>query len=294
MDQTNPLAGLTHKRRLSALGPGGLSRERAGFEVRDVHPATTAGCARSRRRKARTSASSATCRRTPASTGSASSDAVPEGARRRRHRGDRIPRRRRRGPLRHRPGQRPGRRPGPVPRREGAGAARRSEVAYVDPHEVDYMDVSPKQIVSVATSLIPFLEHDDANRALMGANMQRQAVPLLRSTAVHRHGRREPGRARDAGDLVVADDTGTVAEVSGDSIVVDYQKNGRTTHRCPSSAARTRAPASTEAVGRDRRSRPARATCSPTGRPHNGELHWARTFSWRSCPGRVTTTRTPS
>src|SRR5262249_28165828 len=109
--------------------------------------------------------------------------------------------------------------------------ARRSEVAYVDPHEVDFMDVSPKQIVSVATSLIPFLEHDDANRALMGANMQRHAVPLLRSTAPFIGTGVEDRAARDAGDLIIAEDSGTVSEVSGDSIVVDYQKDGRTTHR---------------------------------------------------------------
>src|SRR5262249_51209236 len=109
--------------------------------------------------------------------------------------------------------------------------ARRSEVAYVDPHEVDFMDVSPKQIVSVATSLIPFLEHDDANRALMGANMQRQAVPLLRATAPFIGTGVESRAARDAGDLIIAEDSGTVVEVAGDSIVVDYQNDGRTTHR---------------------------------------------------------------
>src|SRR5262249_5486227 len=109
--------------------------------------------------------------------------------------------------------------------------ARRSEVAYVDPHEVDFMDVSPKQIVSVATSLIPFLEHDDANRALMGANMQRQAVPLLPATAPFIGTGVESRAARDAGDLIIAEDSGTVVEVARDSIVVDYQNDGRTTHR---------------------------------------------------------------
>src|SRR5256714_245393 len=109
--------------------------------------------------------------------------------------------------------------------------AGRGEIGFFAPEDVQYMDVSPKQLVSVATALIPFLEHDDANRALMGANMQRQAVPLLRSTAPYIGTGVESRAARDAGDLVVADDNGTVAEVSGDSIVVDYQKNGRATHR---------------------------------------------------------------
>ena len=85
------------------------------------------------------------------------------------------------------------------------------------------MDVSPKQIVSVATSLIPFLEHDDANRALMGANMQRQAVPLLRPTAPFIGTGVEGRAARDAGDLILAKGDGTVIDVSGDAIVVDYE-----------------------------------------------------------------------
>ena len=108
----------------------------------------------------------------------------------------------------------------------------RGEVAYVDPHEVDYMDVSPKQIVSVATALIPFLEHDDANRALMGANMQRQAVPLLRATAPFIGTGVEARAARDAGDVILAKGDGTVVDVTGDTVVVDYDGVGRpTTHR---------------------------------------------------------------
>ena len=205
MDQTNPLAGLTHKRRLSALGPGGLSRERAGFEVRDVHPShygrmcpietpegpnigligylvdasrASTGSASSRRRTARSSTVSRPTRSStsPPTTRTATSS-------------------RRRTPTVDE--QRP------VPRRPGARAGRAAARSRTStPSEVDYMDVSPKQIVSVATALIPFLEHDDANRALMGANMQRQAVPLLRADrAVHRHRRRGPCRARDAGDV---------------------------------------------------------------------------------------------
>ena len=184
MDQTNPLAGLTHKRRLSALGPGGLSRERAGFEVRDVHPSHYG-------------------RMCPIETPEGPNigligylvelrshqpvrvhrDAVPQGREGPRQRRDRVSRRRRRGRVRHRPGQRARRRAGQLPRRAVLVRSGRGEIDFVAPGEVHYMDVSPKQLVSVATALIPFLEHDDANRALMGANMQRQAVPLLRATA---------------------------------------------------------------------------------------------------------------
>ncbi len=232
MDQTNPLAGLTHKRRLSALGPGGLSRERAGFEVRDVHPSHYG-------------------RMCPIET--------PEGpnigligylasyARINRFGFIETPYRRvLKGVAtdeieylaaddedRHVIAQ--------------ANAAvddkgrfldekvlvrsRRGEVAYVDPHEVDYMDVSPKQIVSVATALIPFLEHDDANRALMGANMQRQAVPLLRATAPFIGTGVEGRAARDAGDVVLAEHAGTVSSVSGDAITVDYEGKPKKTYR---------------------------------------------------------------
>ena len=93
------------------------------------------------------------------------------------------------------------------------------------------MDVSPKQIVSVATALIPFLEHDDANRALMGANMQRQAVPLLRATAPYIGTGVEARAARDAGDVLLAADDGTVIDVSGDTVTVEYKTGGRVTHR---------------------------------------------------------------
>ena len=112
--------------------------------------------------------------------------------------------------------------------------ARRGELAFVVPNEVDYMDVSPKQIVSVATALIPFLEHDDANRALMGANMQRQAVPLLRPTAPFIGTGVEARAARDAGDLVIAEGDGRVVDVSGEAISVEYDngpRKGKATYR---------------------------------------------------------------
>src|SRR5205823_3757840 len=105
-----------------------------------------------------------------------------------------------------------------------------TDIGYVSPEEVHFMDVSPKQIVSVGTALIPFLEHDDANRALMGANMQKQAVPLVRAEAPYIGTGVEVRAARDAADMVLADDDGTVAEVSGDNITVEY-RGGRKVHR---------------------------------------------------------------
>ncbi len=107
----------------------------------------------------------------------------------------------------------------------------RGEIGFFAPDEVQYMDVSPKQLFSVATALIPFLEHDDANRALMGANMQRQAVPLLRATAPYIGTGVEARAARDAGDALLAADDGTVVDVAGDTVTVDYKTGGRTTHR---------------------------------------------------------------
>ena len=103
---------------------------------------------------------------------------------------------------------------------------------FVSPDRVDYMDVSPKQIVSVATALIPFLEHDDANRALMGANMQKQAVPLVRPEAPYIGTGVERRAARDAGDLIMAEADGRVAEVTGDTITMEYDGSlGRKTYR---------------------------------------------------------------
>ena len=110
-------------------------------------------------------------------------------------------------------------------------AARRGEVEYVPPSEVDYMDVSPRQMVSVATAMIPFLEHDDANRALMGANMQRQAVPLVRSEAPLVGTGMELRAAIDAGDVVVAEESGVIEEVSADYITVMHDSGTRRTYR---------------------------------------------------------------
>ncbi|MGH9049103.1 MAG: DNA-directed RNA polymerase subunit beta, partial [Acidimicrobiia bacterium] len=223
---------LTHKRRLSALGPGGLSRERAGFEVRDVHPSHYGrmcpietpegpnigliGYLSSYARINRFGFIETPYRKV--NNGVASDDIEYLAA----DDEDRYVIAQANAPVDER---------GRFLDDRVLVRSRRGEVAYVTPNEVDYMDVSPKQIVSVATSLIPFLEHDDANRALMGANMQRQAVPLLRATAPYIGTGVEARAARDAGDLILAEGSGAVVEVSGDALVVDYQNKGKTTYR---------------------------------------------------------------
>ena len=221
MDQTNPLAGLTHRRRLSALGPGGLSRERAGFEVRDVHPSHYG-------------------RMCPIET--------PEGpnigliaslstyARLNRYGFVETPYRkvdngRATNKIEYLTADEEDKAiiaqanaevdaKGNFVEDKILVRARHNDIEYVDPSEVDYMDVSPKQIVSVSAACIPFLEHDDANRALMGANMQRQAVPLLRPQAPIVGTGLEFRAAIDAGDVVLSDTSGTVEEVSADRVVV--------------------------------------------------------------------------
>jgi DNA-directed RNA polymerase subunit beta len=227
MDQTNPLAGLTHKRRLSALGPGGLSRERAGFEVRDVHPShygrmcpietpegPNIGLIGSLSSYARINPfgfietpyrkvvrGKVTDEIEYLSADEEDAFVIAQANAQLDDRGrfvDDLVLVRKRG----------------------------GEVDTVTPNEVDYMDVSPKQLVSVAASLIPFLEHDDANRALMGANMQRQAVPLLKAEAPLIGTGVEFRAAVDAGDVVIAQESGTVEEVSADEIVVRDSKGG--------------------------------------------------------------------
>jgi DNA-directed RNA polymerase subunit beta len=231
MDQTNPLAGLTHKRRLSALGPGGLSRERAGFEVRDVHPShygrmcpietpegPNIGLIGSLSSYGRVNAFGfveTPYRKVQAGTvteqieyltadeedrhviAQANTPIGPDGS----FAEDRV-----------------------LVRRKGG------EVDYIRPDDVDYMDVSPRQMVSVATAMIPFLEHDDANRALMGSNMQRQSVPLLRSEAPLVGTGMEYRAATDAGDVIVADQAGVVEQSSADFIAVANDDGTRSTY----------------------------------------------------------------
>ena len=244
MDQVNPLSGLTHRRRLSALGPGGLSRERAGFEVRDVHfshygrmcPIETPegpnigligalstyarvnpfGFIESPYRRVRNGKVTDEIVYMPADeeenyvVAQANTALNADGT----FKSERV-----------------------LVRRSPQAASlddlkkmleaesffgSTTDIAYVPGTEVDFIDVSARQIISVATALIPFLEHDDANRALMGANMQRQAVPLLRAEAPYIGTGIESRAARDGADLILAKDSGTVTSVTGDMITIAY------------------------------------------------------------------------
>lgn len=232
MDQNNPLSGLTHKRRLLALGPGGLSRERAGLEVRDVHPShygrmcpietpegPNIGLIGSLSVYARVNPFGFI--ETPyrkVVDGVVSDEIVYLTA----DEEDRHVVAQANSPI-----DADGRFVEPrVLVRRKAG-----EVEYVPSSEVDYMDVSPRQMVSVATAMIPFLEHDDANRALMGANMQRQAVPLVRSEAPLVGTGMELRAAIDAGGVVVAEESGVIEEVSADYITVMHDNGTRRTYR---------------------------------------------------------------
>lgn len=222
MDQTNPLAELTHKRRLSALGPGGLSRERAGFEVRDVHhshygrmcPIETPegpnigliGSLSTYGRINEFGFIETPYRKVDKAKGRVTEEIVYLTA----DEEDNYVIAQANAPLDdqgHFINSR-------VNARHG------HEIIVVSVDKVDYMDVSPKQVVSIATAMIPFLEHDDANRALMGANMQRQAVPLLRTAAPYVGTGEEYKAAKDSGVVIVAQNAGVAEKVSADQIVV--------------------------------------------------------------------------
>jgi DNA-directed RNA polymerase subunit beta len=232
MDQTNPLAGLTHTRRLNALGPGGLSRDRAGFEVRDVHPSHYG-------------------RMCPIETpegpnigligslstfGRINPFGFVETPYRKVEKGrvtdkveyltadeeDRFVIAQANAPLTE---------DGRFAEERVLVRQRHGEVDVIPREEVDYMDVSPRQMVSVATALIPFLEHDDANRALMGSNMQRQAVPLIKSESPLVGTGMEYRAAVDAGDVVVAEKAGVVSEVSADAVEVMNDDGTHQTYR---------------------------------------------------------------
>ncbi|MDG2123832.1 MAG: DNA-directed RNA polymerase subunit beta, partial [Verrucomicrobiales bacterium] len=219
MDQTNPLAELTHKRRLSALGPGGLNRDRAGFEVRDVHPShygricpietpegPNIGLINSMSTFARINdfgfietpyrvitngvvknkiAYLTADQEEKYMIAQANNPIDPKG----------------------------------VFQDKTITVRFRGDFLEVDPKEAGYMDVSPKQLVSVAASMIPFLEHDDANRALMGSNMQRQGVPLLNAEAPLVGTGMEAKAARDSRAVVVAVEKGTIAAASAEVII---------------------------------------------------------------------------
>ncbi len=222
MDQTNPLAELTHKRRLSALGPGGLSRERAGFEVRDVHhshygrmcPIETPegpniGLIGSLSTFARINEYGfieTPYRRVDKERGVVTSVIEYLTA----DEEDQFIVAQANAPL-----DEEGRFVEPK-----VNARHGHEILVVPADRVDYMDVSPKQVVSIATALIPFLEHDDANRALMGSNMQRQAVPLLKTDAPYVGTGMEYKAAKDSGVVAITKKPGVVERVIGNEILI--------------------------------------------------------------------------
>jgi DNA-directed RNA polymerase subunit beta len=220
MDQTNPLAELTHKRRLSALGPGGLSRDRAGFEVRDVHPShygricpietpegPNIGLISSMSTFARINEFGfieTPYRRVDSGRVTTQIDYLTAD------REENYLVAQANAPI------------------DGQGnftdekvsCRYRGDFLEVDPGKIHYMDISPKQLVSVAAGLIPFLEHDDANRALMGSNMQRQGVPLIRSESPLVGTGLEGKVARDSKAVIVAEAEGVVSSVTAEQIVI--------------------------------------------------------------------------
>ena len=233
MDQTNPLSELTHKRRISALGPGGLSRERAGFEVRDVHythygrlcpiespegpniglisalssfaQINEYGFIETPYRKIDPETHKATDIVEYMSAEGEDKYYIAEAQEPLNEDGTFIHPR-----IRVRYG---------------------NEIMEVESNEVQYMDVSPKQLVSIAAAMIPFLEHDDAKRALMGANMQRQAVPLMITESPMIGTGMEYRAAKDSGILVLAEDDGVVEKVTADTITVKYKNGKKVTHK---------------------------------------------------------------
>src|SRR5450432_1807962 len=220
MDQTNPLAELTHKRRLSALGPGGLSRDRAGFEVRDVHPSHYGRICPIETPEGPNigliSSMSTYARINDFGFIETPYRKVVDG--KVTDRIDYLTADREENYLVAQANS--------PTSEKGAFTAEKVSVRYrgdfleVEPDKVHYMDISPKQLVSVAAGLIPFLEHDDANRALMGSNMQRQGVPLLKSEAPLIGTGMEGKVARDSKAVIVAEAAGKVASVSADLIIV--------------------------------------------------------------------------
>ena len=229
MDQTNPLSELTHKRRISALGPGGLTRERAGFEVRDVHythygrlcpiespegpniglisalssfaSINEYGFIETPYRKIDPETHRATDIVEYMSADVEDNYIIAQASEPMDENGEFI--------------------------NERIRVRYRNEIIEVEKNKVQYMDVSPKQLVSVAAAMIPFLEHDDAKRSLMGSNMQRQAVPLMISERPIVATGIEYRAAKDSGILILAEDDGVIEKVTGDAITVKYN-NGKT------------------------------------------------------------------
>ena len=233
MDQTNPLSELTHKRRISALGPGGLSRERAGFEVRDVHY-THYGrlCPIESPEGPNIGLISALSsfaiindygfietpyRKIDPKTHKVTDEIVYMAA----YDEDEHIIAQANEPI----------------GKDGKFINKKIKVRYLDEvtevssDQVDYMDVSPKQLVSVGAAMIPFLEHDDANRALMGANMQRQAVPLMITDSPMVGTGIEYKAAKDSGIMILAESDGVVKKVTGDEIVLEVAKGNIETYK---------------------------------------------------------------
>ena len=229
MDQTNPLSELTHKRRISALGPGGLTRERAGFEVRDVHythygrlcPVESPegpniglisalssfakideyGFIETPYRKINQETHRATDEVEYMSADVEDNYIIAQASEPMNEKGEFI--------------------------NDRIRVRYRNEIIEVEKDRVQYIDVSPKQLVSIAAAMIPFLEHDDAKRALMGSNMQRQAVPLMMAESPIVGTGMEYRAAKDSGILILAEDDGVIEKVTGDAITVKYN-NGKT------------------------------------------------------------------
>jgi len=232
MDQNNPLAGLTHKRRLSALGPGGLSRDRAGMEVRDVHPSHYGRMCPIETPEGPNIGLIGSL----ASYGRINAFGFIETPYRKVEYGkvtDEVHYLSADEEDRHVIAQANAALTADSTFAEERVLVRTKggEVDYIPGVDVDYMDVSPRQMVSAATALIPFLEHDDANRALMGSNMQRQAVPLVKSEAPLVGTGMEYRAALDSGDVVRAEQAGVVTEVSADLVTVANDEGGTRTYR---------------------------------------------------------------
>ncbi|MFC7341687.1 DNA-directed RNA polymerase subunit beta [Saccharopolyspora griseoalba] len=232
MDQTNPIAGLTHKRRLSALGPGGLSRERAGMEVRDVHPShygrmcpietpegPNIGLIGSLATFGRVNPFGfieTPYRKVVDGVVTDQIDYLTADEE------DRFVKAQANAPIDA---------DGNFLDDRVLGRRKGGEVELLAPTEIDYMDVSPRQMVSAATAMIPFLEHDDANRALMGANMQRQAVPLLRAESPYVGTGMELRAAVDAGEVITAEKAGVVEELTAEFVTIMADDGTRRSYR---------------------------------------------------------------
>jgi len=295
MDQTNPISGLTHKRRLSALGPGGLSRDRAGFEVRDVHPShygrmcpietpegPNIGLIGSLATYARitpfgfveTPYRKVTKGKVTDAVDYLTADEEDE----------------------HIIAQ------ANAPLTEDSHFAearvlvrrRGGEVEYIPAEEVDYMDVSPRQMVSVATAMIPFLEHDDANRALMGANMMRQAVPLLRAESPLVGTGMEYRAAVDAGDVLLAIRGGVVSEVASDLIVITTDDGEEDTYNVDKFIRSNQGTSRNMRVIVSQGQKIAAGQAIADGPSTElGEMAWVRTYLWHLCHGKVITMKMP-